>query len=97
MFVLIPLIKGGAFLEAFSASPFSSNFTFTHIMPHVLGQFVIWLCLVLAYGNDYKGVWLFLVVPSTSVVPFARGVQAGLFFLPPAQNQWVRIGSCVLG
>jgi hypothetical protein len=36
-------------------------------------------CLLLPYGNDYKGVWIFLLAPSRAFGPFARGVYALLW------------------
>jgi hypothetical protein len=40
---------------------------------------LFFLCLLLPYGNDYKGVWIFLTTPSKAIFGFARGVHALLW------------------
>ena len=62
------------------ATPFASDFVFTHFLPHLIGLIVLFSCLYLAYGNDYKAVWSFTVVPDSSFRPFVRGIHAGLWF-----------------
>lgn len=62
-------------------TPFSSEFAFTHFLPHLIGLIVFLSCLYLAYGNDYKAVWSFAIVPDTSFRPYVRGIHAGLWFM----------------
>ena len=66
-------------LSAGLASPFSRAFTSTHFIPHILGFFLSMLCLTLPYGNDYKGIWLFLLVSDRALARFARGVHGSLW------------------
>ncbi len=61
-------------------TPFASDFAFTHFLPHLIGLIVFFSCLYLAYGNDYKAVWLFAIVPDSSFRLFVRGIHAGLWF-----------------
>lgn len=60
-------------------SPFAGGFSVTHFVPHALAFMIHTLCLVLPYGTDYKGVWLFLLVPDRGLVRFAQGVHASLW------------------
>jgi hypothetical protein len=39
------------------------------------------LCLMLPYGTDFKGVWLFLLVSDRSLTRFAKGVHASLWLM----------------
>ncbi len=59
--------------------PLSGQFSTFHLLPHLLGQMLFLTCLLLPYGNDYKGVWIFHLAPSRSFGPFARGVHALLW------------------
>ena len=63
------------------ASPFGPDFAPAHFLPHLLGMLVFIVCLFLAYGNDYKGVWSFGVAPDSAFRPFARGIHAALWFV----------------
>ena len=51
------------------------------VRPHLVGVTVLYACLFLGYGNDYKGIWSFLIVPDASFVPFVKGVYAGLWLM----------------
>ncbi|MXZ72181.1 MAG: hypothetical protein F4Z04_11875 [Acidobacteria bacterium] len=62
-------------------SPFGPEFAFTHFLPHLLGMLVLLVCLLLAYGNDYKGAWSLAIVPDDRFRPFARGIHAALWIL----------------
>ena len=62
-------------------SPFGPDFAYAHFLPHLSGITIAFVCMVLAYGNDHKGVWCFGVGPGTSSRPFARGVHAALWLL----------------
>ena len=61
------------------ASPFGPDFAAAHFLPHLFGITVALVCMVLAYGNDHKGVWCFAVAPATGGRRFARGVHAALW------------------
>jgi len=50
-----------------------------HVLPHVFGFLLLFICSLLPYGNDYRGSWLFLTVPASSFAGFARGVWATLW------------------
>ena len=62
-------------------SPFDAGFAPAHFLPHLLGMAVLVVCLSLAYGSDYQGVWLLAVVPDDRLRPFAGGVHAALWVL----------------
>jgi len=46
-------------------SVFSRQFSPMHMAPHVFGFLLFSVCMILVYGSDYKGVWMFLLVPGT--------------------------------
>jgi hypothetical protein len=60
-------------------SPFSGRFTVLHLLPHVCGVILFWICTLLPYGADHKGAWIFLLAPARAFGPFARGVHAMLW------------------
>ena len=62
-------------------SPFAPGFAPAHFLPHLLGMTVFVACLFLAYGNDYKGISSFAIVPDSAFRPFARGIHAALWIL----------------
>jgi hypothetical protein len=62
-------------------SPFSSGFSAIHFVPHALGYALYTLCLMLPYGTDFKGIWLFLLVSDRSLSRFAKGVHASLWLM----------------
>ncbi len=62
-------------------SPFDASFAAAYFLPHLFGVTVVTTCRFLPYGNDYKGVWSFGVVPDSSFGPFARGVYAALWLM----------------
>ena len=70
----IPLIASG-----WRTDPFSGQFTVAHLLPHVFGLLLLLICSLLAYGGDYKGAWLFQLVPAQAFRGFARGVYAALW------------------
>jgi hypothetical protein len=81
---MIPMIPGTMgllylSLHNFRTSPFSREFAGAHVMPHLIGVILFWMCPLLAYGSDYKGAWLFLLAPARVFGPFARGVHAWLW------------------
>lgn len=73
---LIAMLVGGR-----EVSPFSPGLAYTHALPHLIGITALYSCLFLGYGNDYKGIWLFLIVPDASFRPFVRGVYTGLWLM----------------
>ena len=75
--VVLPAVKG----ERVVSSPFIPGFGFTHFLPHVLGFVIIMVGWALSYGENHKGAWWFLVAPTTSILPFARGIHARLFLV----------------
>lgn len=60
-------------------TPFAPDFAFIHFLPHLIGLLVIFTCLFLAYGNDYKAVSSLAIVPDSSFRLMARGIHAGLW------------------
>ena len=74
LLVMLPLaIKG------WRNDPFSGTFTSMHVIPHTFGMLLFFFCNFLAYGNDYKGAWLFLLAPAKAFEGFARGVYGALW------------------
>ncbi len=65
--------------EGWRTDPFSGRFTVVHLLPHVLGFWLVAICSVLAYGSDYKSAWIFLLAPARAFRGFARGVWAALW------------------
>ena len=82
--ILVVLLIAGR-----EVTPFSSEFAVTHFLPHLIGLIVFISCLFLAYGNDYKAVWTFAIVPGSSFRPFVRGIHGGLWFLLVAGPNFV--------
>ncbi len=64
--------------SAWRIDPFSGKFTPVHILPHVIALVLFFVCNVLPYGSDHKGVWLFLAAPGSAFGGFARGVWGSL-------------------
>lgn len=62
------------------SDPFSAaRFSTMHLLPHVLGGLLFFVCGVLPYGNDFKGVWIFQSISSGAIDGFARGIFAVLW------------------
>ncbi len=78
---LLPAIVGNVILLArdWRTSPFSGQFASAHVLPHVIGVGLFFICLIMPYGSDYKGAWIFQLPPSRNFNRFARGVHALLF------------------
>ena len=72
---LVSLLASGWPADPFGGGKFSTM----HLLPHVMGVLLFFICSVLPYGNDYKGVWIFLSVPSRAIDGFARGIFAVLW------------------
>ena len=62
-------------------SPFDPGFAAAYFLPHLFGVTIIITCRFLPYGNYFKGIWSFGVVPDSSFHPFARGIYAALWFM----------------
>ncbi len=77
------IIFGFVFLLVYGreVSPFAPGFAYTHFLPHLAGWTVFTACLFLAYGNDYKGIRSFSIVPDSSLRPFVRGIHAALWLV----------------
>jgi len=73
---LIAMLIGGR-----EISPFAPGLAYTHALPHLVGITVLYCCLFLGYGNDYKGIWSLLIVPDASFRPFVRGIYTGLWLM----------------
>ncbi len=69
-----PMVAGSWRLD-----PFARGFTPLHLLPHLLGAVLFFVCQLLPYGNDYKGAWLFLLPPAQAFGGFARGIYALLW------------------
>jgi hypothetical protein len=78
LFGVIPGVVMGGLLavRGIRTDPFTGNFTAMHLMPHLLGGLLFMVCSILAYGNDFKGAWIFLLAPTGIFSSFARGVYA---------------------
>jgi hypothetical protein len=69
-----PLIASG-----WQIDPFSRRFTTAHLLPHLFGILLLFLCSFIAYGSDSKAAWVFLLAPAQAFSGFARGVYAALW------------------
>jgi hypothetical protein len=49
-----------------------------HLLPHLFGLVLLFICMLLPYSNDYKAAWVFLLAPGQALRGFARGVHAAL-------------------
>ncbi len=77
---VFPLVSiGSAFSSGWPADPLLRKFTPIHVMPHALGFLLLFVCTLMRFGNDYKGVWVFVSIPSGALDGFARGVHALLW------------------
>lgn len=71
MIGLVPLLT-----QNWRLDPFSRHFTLIHLLPHVFGTLLFFLCILLPFGNDYKGAWIFLLAPAGALRRLAGGVWA---------------------
>jgi hypothetical protein len=46
-------------VSGWKIDPFSNQFTAMYFLPHTFGFLLFLICLVLPYGSDYKGAWVF--------------------------------------
>ncbi len=79
--MLVPALAGlgSMFASGWPADPFSGRFAPIHLLPHILGVLLLFVCILLPYGNDYRGAWIFLLAPSRAFEGFARGIYASLW------------------
>jgi hypothetical protein len=78
----IPMFFGlGALIFGRFQSPFESAFTAAHFLPHAIGFLLYMSCVMMTFGTDYKGTWLFLIVSDRLLTQFARGVHASLWLM----------------
>jgi hypothetical protein len=78
--LIFPVVSlGSAFSSGWPSDPFLPQFSPIHLLPHALGFLLLFVCMMLRFGNDYKGAWLFLSIPSGALDRFARGVHALLW------------------
>jgi hypothetical protein len=73
--LMFGLFRGGL------KSPFADGFSATHFIPQALGFITYTVCMLLPYGTDYKGVWLFQLVSDKTYWRFARGVHAAIWLV----------------
>ena len=57
------------------------RFTEVHIVPHVFGAVLFFVCVFLPYGSDYQAARMFLLAPSQAFAGFARGIYALLWII----------------
>lgn len=50
-----------------------------HLLPHLFGGALFFICAFLPYGSDFKAAWAFLLAPAAAFLRFARGIHAALF------------------
>ncbi len=60
-------------------SPFDTEFSGVHLVPHAVGFLLFMICVALPYGGGFKCNWVFLIAPSPVFNRFARGVWALLW------------------
>ena len=78
--LMFPLVSlGSAFSSGWPSDPLLRKFTPIHVMPHALGFLLLFVCTLMRFGNDYKGVWVFVSIPSGALNGFARGIHALLW------------------
>ncbi len=69
----------GMLAAGVKTDPFSGRFSSMHVVPHLCGLVLLSICSALAYGNDYKAVWVFQLAPGGAFRGFARGAYALLW------------------
>ncbi len=70
----VPMVASGCLTD-----PFSGRFTTAHVLPHIFGFLLFYICIFLTYGNDFKGAWVFQLAPARAFRGFARGIYAALW------------------
>lgn len=74
LFGLIPpLVRG------LPKSPFRPEFTAVHLFPHGIGVCAMFVCMMLPYGSDSRGAWIFQSAASRAFDSFAKGIHRALW------------------
>ncbi|MFN7998529.1 MAG: hypothetical protein U0Q18_33210 [Bryobacteraceae bacterium] len=71
---LVSAVAGG-----WPRDPLVGQFAPVQFLPHAVGVLILFACMLLPYGNDYKGACILRVVPSQAFDGFARGIHAYLW------------------
>jgi len=79
MLILMLIWFGRLLVDGWRADPFAQSFSTVHLVPHMIGVVLFFVCGVLPYGNDYKGNWIFQLVPVHAFGRFAQGIHAALW------------------
>jgi hypothetical protein len=69
---------GSSMVKGWSVDPFSSDFSAIHLFPHATGALTVMMAVILPYGSDYKGSWIFLLASPEKGKGFAAGAFAVL-------------------
>ena len=70
---------GSAVVGGWPRDPFARGFAPAHLLPHIFGMMLFFVCAAMPYGNDYKGAWVFALAPAAAFHGFARGIHALLW------------------
>jgi hypothetical protein len=79
MILPIFVFLGPVVTKGWQISPFQGPFTWIHVVPHVFGVGMFFICSLLHWGTDYKGAWIFHLAPCRAFFQFARGVHGLLW------------------
>ncbi len=82
--VVAPLLLGliAMVAQGWRTDAFSGRFTPLHLLPHLFGFALLFVCVFLPFGSDFKASWIFLSVQAKAFGRFAHGIHAAL---------WIRI------
>jgi hypothetical protein len=75
------VIFGGMIARGWRVSPFSGRFSPLQFLPHAIGFVLLGVCPALTYGSDYKGVWVFLLIPIRAFRRFGAGLFYALWLM----------------
>ena len=67
------------FASGWNRPLFTRDFTPMHVVPHFFALVFFSLCAAMAFGTDYKGAWVFQLIPATAFHDIARGVYAWIW------------------
>ncbi|MGO4880837.1 MAG: hypothetical protein ACLP59_08450 [Bryobacteraceae bacterium] len=80
--MVLPVVGfASIFAAGWRHDPFAGRFTEVHIVPHVFGAVLFFVCVFLPYGSDYQAARMFLLAPSQAFAGFARGIYALLWII----------------
>ena len=77
---------GTAAAKGWKVDPFGAVFSPMHVAPHALGVLVALASSLLAFGNDYKGAWVFSLAAPRALRGFAWGVYGVMAQVVVAAN-----------